>query len=73
MFGVAPDVLAWVRELEGQRVLVLLNVGDERRTCELPGLTGDGEVVAGTDHRRAGRIALEGLALSGLEGLALRL
>ena len=30
IFGVAPDVLAWVRELDGERVLVLLNVGDER-------------------------------------------
>ena len=28
IFGVAPDVLAWVRELDGERVLVLLNVGD---------------------------------------------
>ena len=28
IFGVAPEVLAWVRELDGERVLVLLNVGD---------------------------------------------
>ncbi len=73
IFGVAPEVLAWVRELDGQRVLALLNVGDERRPCELRGFTGDGEVVVGTDQARAGRIALDGLTLEPLEGLALRL
>jgi len=66
-------VLAWVRELAGQRVLVLLNVGDEPRTCEVIGIGDEGEVVAGTDHARAGRVALEGLTLARLEGLALRL
>jgi glycosidase len=73
IFGVAPDVLAWVREIDGERVLVLLNVGDEPRGCELPGLAGAGEVVVGTDHARAGGVALDGLTLGPLEGLALRL
>jgi len=73
IFGVAPDVLAWVRELDGERVLVLLNVGDERRTCELSRFAGEGAVVVGTDHTRSGHIALGGLTLGGLEGLALRL
>ena len=54
IFGVAPEVLAWIRELDGERVLVLLNVGDEPRTCELRGFAGDGEVVVGTDHARCG-------------------
>ena len=31
IFGVAPDVLAWTREAGDERVLVLLNVGDETR------------------------------------------
>jgi alpha-glucosidase len=73
IFGVAPEVLAWIRERDGQRALVLLNLGDEPQTCALPGLVGDGEVVVGTDPARAGRIALDGLALGPLEGLALRL
>jgi hypothetical protein len=69
---VAPEVLAWVRDLDGERVLVLLNVGGEPRTCELVGLGFDGEVVVGTDASRDGRIGLEGLTLAPLEGLALR-
>jgi alpha-glucosidase len=73
VFGVAPDVLAWVRELDGERVLVLLNVGDERRSCALGRFAGEGSVVIGTDHRRSGRVPLDGLALGPLEGLALRL
>ena len=73
LFGVAPDVLAWVRELDGERVLVLLNVGDAGATCELIGFGPDGDVVVGTDHTRTGRVALEGLTLAPLEGLALRL
>ena len=73
IFDVAPDVLAWVRELDGERVLVLLNVGDERRACALSRFAGEGEVVVGTDHTRSGHIALDGLTLEPLEGLALRL
>jgi alpha-glucosidase len=71
IFGVAPEVLAWIRELDGERVLVLLNVGAAPRTCELGGFAGAGEVVVGTDHARGGRVALDGLTLGPLEGLAL--
>ena len=73
IFGVAPEVLAWIRELDGERVLVLLNVGDETRSCELRGFAGDGEVVVGTDQARGGRVELDALTLGPLEGLALRL
>ena len=73
IFGVAPDVLAWLRERDGERILVLLNVGDERRTCELPGFDGTAEILVGTDHARAGSVALRGLTLEALEGMALRL
>ena len=73
IFGVAPEVLAWVRELDGERVLVLLNVGDQPRACEVIGLGANGEVVVGTEPSRSGRIGLEGLTLAPLEGLALRL
>jgi alpha-glucosidase len=73
IFGVAPDALAWVRELDGERVLVLLNLGGEERRCSLTGFAGHGDVLVGTDHLRAGRVALDGLTLAPLEGLALRL
>ena len=74
LFGVAPDVLAWVRELEGERVLVLLNVGDEPRACDLVGCSAPTATSwSGTDRRATGRIGLDGLTLAPLEGLALRL
>ena len=67
-FGVAPDVLAWIRELGGERVLVLLNVGGEQRRCSLRGFAGHGHVLVGTDHLRGGSVALDGLTLAPLEG-----
>jgi alpha-glucosidase len=73
LFGVAPDVLAWVRETDGQRVLALLNTGGAARACDLRRLLADdGEVVIGTGAR-SGRVRLAGLTLDPLEGLALRL
>jgi alpha-glucosidase len=73
IFGVAPEVLAWLRELDGERVLVVLNVGGEPRTCEFRGLPSHGEVVVGTDQERPGSVAVDRLTLAPLEGLALRL
>ena len=76
IFGTAADVLAWVREHDGERVLVLLNVGDGERRLRMPRLpemSGSGSVVVGTDPRRNGDVALDGLTLGPLEGLALRL
>ena len=73
IFGVAPEVLAWVRELDGERILVLLNAGDQPRPCKVVGLGNDGDVLVGTDPSRGGRVGLEGLTLAPLEGLALRL
>jgi glycosidase len=75
LFGVAPDVLAWLREVAGERVLTLLNVGDERRRCTLPLArlaAKDGEVVVATS-RRSGAVDLGDLELGPLEGVALRL
>ena len=73
IFGVAPEVLAWVRELNGQRVLVLLNVGGEPRRCDLARLDAvDGQVLVATSER-AGRVSLGDLTLAPLEGLALRI
>jgi alpha-glucosidase len=74
IFGVGPGVIAWLRETDEERVLCLLNVGEARATCLLPPLgTDTGEVVVSTGTTREGRIALDGLALEPLEGLALQL
>jgi alpha-glucosidase len=74
-FGVAPDVLAWLREADGDRVLVLLNLADAPRPCALPlqrlGVDA-GEVLVATSDR-TGHVALAGVALTPLEGIALRL
>lgn len=75
LFGVAPDVLAWLREADGERALVLLNLGDAPVTCALPlariGTTRGGVLVATSD--RTGTVELADLALAPLEGVALRL
>lgn len=73
IFGVAPAVLAWLRETDDERVLCLLNVGDEPRRCVLPRLEAEtGEVVVATGER-SGSMALAELELEPLEGVALRL
>jgi alpha-glucosidase len=73
LFEVGAEVLAWVREKDGERVLVLLNVGDAARECDLRQVTASaGEVVVATSER-AGTVALDWLTLGPLEGLALRL
>ena len=72
-FGVAAGVLAWIRELDGERVLVLLNTGSEARACALERVDAEaGEVVVATGAR-SGIVALAGLRLEPLEGVALRL
>jgi alpha-glucosidase len=75
IFGVAPDVMAWLREAGDERILALLNTGDEPRDCGLDvarlGAT-SGEVVVATTMR-SGRVALTELRLGALEGLAIRL
>jgi alpha-glucosidase len=73
LFGVAPDMLAWLRETNGERVLVLLNVGEASRRCVIPPLgTETGEVIVATSERSGG-VSLDGLTIAPLEGIALRL
>jgi len=75
LFRTAPDVLAWLREADGQRVLCLLNVGDGSRDIVLPlgRLAAEwGEVLIATSER-AGHVDLSSLTLGPLEGVALRL
>ncbi len=73
IFGVAPEVLAWWRETEDERVLILLNTGNGERLCSLERLQAtSGEVIAATSDR-AGLVSLTDLSLGPLEGLALRM
>jgi glycosidase len=73
IFGVAPEVMAWLREADDECVLVLLNTGDEARTPDLSRVDADhGEVVVATSER-VGRVELGSLSLGPREGLALRL
>jgi alpha-glucosidase len=73
LFAVAPEVIAWVREADGERVLVLMNVGGESRRCELPPLGVDSGTVLIATSERTGRVPLAGLTLDPLEGIGLRL
>ena len=73
MFEVAADVLAWRREGDGERVLVLLNLVDEARDCDLrQSAATAGDVIVATSGR-SGTVSLDRLRLEPLEGLALRL
>ena len=64
---------AAARELDGKRVLVLINTGDEARTCSLGRVRAHaGEVVVATG-RRSGRVDLADMRLEPLEGVVLRL
>ena len=66
-------MLAWIRELDGERALVLLNTGDERRTCDLRAVPErTGRVVVATGERD-GELTLDGLEIDALEGIVLRL
>jgi alpha-glucosidase len=75
-FGVAPDVLAWLRDADGERVLCLINLAAEPRRCDLAQVIGrvaasSGSVVVATSERAAG-VALDDLVLAPLEGVAIR-
>jgi glycosidase len=74
-FGVATDVMAWIRVVDGERVLCVLNVGDSPQNCALPlGRIGaeSGEVLVATSER-VGRLELATLTLEPLEGIAVHI
>ena len=72
-FGVAPEVLCWQREADGERVLVLLNTGAAARRCDLGRVDAiEGEVLMATSERH-GRTDLREVVLEAFEGIALRL
>jgi alpha-glucosidase len=76
LFGVGPDLLAYVREADGERVLVLLNLVGEPRTCALdPRRIGasTGEVLVATSLREGSVDLADGPVLDPHEGLVVRL
>ena len=73
VFDVAPDVLCWIREIDDERTLVLLNLSDAPRGCDLRAVPEpSGEVIVATSARD-GLVELGALVLESLEGIALRL
>ena len=75
IFGAGRQVMAWLREADGARVLCVLNVGDAPRRVALPLArlgAAQGEVLVATSGR-AGAIHLAELEVMPLEGIALRL
>jgi alpha-glucosidase len=72
VWGAAPDVMAWRRELDGERLLVIANMASKRRVAELGGIGTRAEVVVATGPR-SGEIGLDRLPLDPLEGLVVRL
>jgi alpha-glucosidase len=72
IFGLATDVLAWRRDTTDERLLILVNMGEQATEVDASRVGESGEVLIGTGDRR-GRVGLADLRLDGLEGLVLRL
>lgn len=73
LFEVGADVLAWFREADDERVLLLLNVSGSARACDLRRVpVAEAEIIVSTGER-TGRVELAALTLQPYEGIALRL
>lgn len=66
----SDDVLAYMREAEGERLLILLNLGSQPVSVPLPA---DGAVLVSTDPARDGGQAGGSIALSAHEGAVIGL
>ncbi len=72
-FDVATDVLCWLRTAGKEQILVLANIGDVERRCDLRRVAAKrGTLVVATSDR-TGSVSLDGLVLEPREGVALRL
>ncbi len=71
--AVPADVLAYTRERDGVRVLVVLNFGGAAHTLDLSALGDTAQVLLSTHMDRPGPVLLRELDLRGREGLLLRL
>jgi alpha-glucosidase len=69
---VPDDVLAFTRDAEGERVLIVLNFGKQEHTVDLSSLATQGEVLINSTNERSGEVGLDALALDQHEGVLLR-
>ena len=67
------DLLAYIRQSGGSRLLVVLNLGGAPALFEAPGIQTAGEVVAATHPDRGGRSVGSTITLDGNEGVVVRL
>jgi alpha-glucosidase len=67
------DVLAYTRERDGDRLLVVLNFGGAERTLDLAAQGARAEILLATGMDRAGAVDPGALAIRPHEGLLLRL
>jgi alpha-glucosidase len=67
------SVLAYLREHEEQRVLVVLNFGAERKELDLSGAGGEGDVLCSTHLDRVGHLGLKELGVRPDEGIVVSL
>ncbi len=67
-----PDTLAYVREADGRRVLVVLNFGATPYTLDLGHVAASGTVLVATGLDRAGAVDLARLSLEANEGLVIQ-
>jgi len=67
-----PDTLAYLRETDGQRVLVVLNFGATPYTLDLGHVAPSGAVLVATGLDRAGSVDLTRLSLEANEGLVIQ-
>jgi alpha-glucosidase len=71
--GVGDDWLAYLRQAEGRRLLVVLNFGPRAQTYEGGPAGGRGRVLLSTHLDRAGEVVSGAVALRGDEGLVVEL
>jgi alpha-glucosidase len=69
----APDVLAYLREADGRRMLIALNLGATEQRLDLSAVGASGTVAVSTHMDREGAEALDALRLRADEGLVLSL
>jgi len=65
------DVLSYLREWEGSRILVVLNFGEQTATVDLTEVSTGGLILCATDMTREGLVELAGMAIQPGQGLVI--